>query len=510
MKINAVPTFIKSIPRAGNDALMLIGGLIVVALLLVPYASNGFWFDDAFNSQVYSYLDRIHGGLGEFSFYIFNHWLQHEGRLMLGFFYGYPGFYLFHDLTALRLVQCVSVVINIALYGYVLWLLGASIRFLVVWAIFLVGLFQIHGNGLDPVAGFAFHYQMLGIQLALVLILFVKWVLEKRPKYLYMALGVWLFFMLCYETNFIFIPIAFVIMFLNGDSYRKLPGILLVSVACLYLALTFYLKSHADGGAYAGSAFGLPSKMALAYLKQLTASFPFISYAAVTHTSLAFGALVKEAASSTLAWAVFIFSLIILTTYSSIKSPAKTLRKEAFIISLGMFFLPAVFPAISLRYQSEVGWGIGALPVYYQDFGFAFFAAWAFSFIPSDRIIRFIIPIFISVYLALNVTMNSNIVVILDKFWREPRDVLAAQAKAGLFSQVSDGDVIHLKNVAHYISSNIIFEFSNKRVYIPTEDHNFHPEMPGKFAKNFELFRDPAGAHAYQLIEISGISKPNK
>jgi len=509
MKIKAVPMFIKSIPPSWNDALMLIGGLIVVALLLVPYASNGFWFDDAFNSQIYWYLHRIHGGLGEFSFYILKHWLEHEGRLMLGFFYGYPGFYFFNDLTALRIAQCVTVVMNIALYGYVLRLLGASMRFLVVWAVFLVGLFQIHGNGLDPVAGFAFHYQMLGIQLAIVLILFVKWVLDENPKFLYMALGIWLFFMLCYETNFIFIPIAFVIMFLNGDSYKRLPGILLVSVACLYLALTFYLKSHADGGAYAGSAFGLPSKMALAYLKQLTASFPFISYVAVTHTSLPFGALVKETASSTLAWAVFIFSLMILTTYTSIKSPTQTLKREAFIISLGMFLLPAVFPAISLRYQNEVGWGIGTLPVYYQDFGFAFFAAWTMSFIPHDKATRFIIPVFISLYLALNVTMNANIVGILDKFWREPRDALAVQARTGLFSQVNDGDVIHLKNVAHYITSNIVFEWSNKRVYIPTEDHNFRPETPGKFAKNFELSRSSEGAHTYQLVEIPAISKPN-
>ena len=50
-------------------ALMLTGGLVVVALLLIPYASNGFWFDDALNSQVYFMLQRLHGGLSDFSYH---------------------------------------------------------------------------------------------------------------------------------------------------------------------------------------------------------------------------------------------------------------------------------------------------------------------------------------------------------------------------------------------------------------------------------------------------------
>lgn len=501
----------KSISRTSYDVLMLAGGLIVVALLLAPYASNGFWFDDAFNSQVYYYLQRIHGDLGSFSFHILMHWLQHEGRLMLGFLYGYPAFYFFHDLVALRIAHCVSVVINIALFGYVLWLLGATTRFLVVWAILLVGLFQIHGNGLDPVAGFAFHYQSLGIQLSFVLIFFVKWILDKNPKFLYLALIFWLAAMLCYEANFIFIPIAFAIMFVNGNAYRKLPGILLICAACLYLALTFYLKSRADGGAYAGTAFGLPSKMGMAYLKQLTATFPFISYLVITHTAIPFGTLVKEAVSSTVAWAVFFVSLMIFVNYTSVKSSAHSaLRREAFIISLGMLLLPAVFPAISLRYQNEVGWGAGTLPVYYQDFGLAFFGAWAMSFIPNVGISRLILPVFISLYLALNVTVNFHCVTILDKFWREPRDTFAAQAQAGLFSQVNDGDIVNLVNLSHYMTSNIIFEWTNKRVYVPTDDHSWQTEAPGKFAKNYELSRSPQGSHGYQLVEVPIALEPTK
>ena len=489
-------------------ALMLTGGLVVVALLLIPYASNGFWFDDALNSQVYFMLQRLHGGLSDFSYHVVNAWIQGSGRLMLGFFYDYPFFYYFHDLITLRLAQCISFLINIALYAYMLSLLGATIPFLVVWAIFLVGLFQIHEGGLDPIAGFAFHYQALGIQLTIVLLLFVKWLQNNNSKYLFLSLMLWLLFMLVYEVNFIFIPIAFALMFINGDQYRKLPGILLIFVASLYLAIYFYIKSKAVGS-YAGSEFGLPSKMALTYLRQLTASLPGISYLAITHNNLPFEILIRNAFGSILAWIVFFSSFLVLVAFTSIRSTKQVLSGNAVIVSIGLLLLPAIFPAISLRYQNEVDWGVGTLPVYYQNFGLAYFIGLVSSYIPSQGKVRVIVPLIISLYLAFNVTINSSMVKSIDRVYREPRDAFAIQAQTGLFNNVQDGDIIQVKNVAHYVNANLIFEWTGKRVYVPTDDHSWHTEMPGSNARRFELSRSATVEHSYQLFATHVLKKPN-
>lgn len=490
-------------------ALMLAGGLIVVTLLLIPYASNGFWFDDVSNSQIYFALQRLHVGLGEFSYRVVKAWISGSGRLMLGFFYGYPLFYFFHDLIALRLAHCISILINIALYGYMLALLGATIPFLVVWAIFLVGLFQINGIGLDPIAGFAFHYQALGIQLTIVLILFVKWLQNNNSKYLFLSLMFWLLFMTVYEVNFIFIPIAFALIYINGDQHKKLPGVLLVVFTSLYLALYIYIKSLA-AGSYSGSDFGLPSKMALAYLKQLTASLPGISYWAITQNNVPFVSLIRSTIGSILAWATFISSFLVLVAFTSIRSTKRVLRSDAFIISLGLLLLPAIFPAISLRYQNEVAWGAGTLPVYYQNFGLAFFIALAMSYIPSQGKIRFIVPALISLYLAFNLTINSSMVESIDKGMREPRDAFAIQAQSGLFNNVQDGDIIQVKNVAHYINANLIFEWTGKRVYVPTDDHSWYPEKPGNHASTFRLSRSATTEHNYQLFSSLEEKSPNE
>lgn len=495
--------------RFRSDATTIIIGFIVVCLILVPYTSNGYWFDDALNSQVYYAIQRWQGDSFEllnFSFLVIKHWLLHEGRPMFAFLFGYTGFYFFHDLPTLRIAQCTSVLINIALFGYILWLLGASLRFLTVWAIFLVGLFQIHGVGLDPVAGFAFHYQILGIQLAVVLIIFIKWVLHNNIRNLYLALALWLLFMSCYEANFIFIPIAFLVMVIHGNQYRKFPGVLLILSAIIYLAVIYYLRTHAQGGAYEGSALGTPEKIWPAYLKQLTSSFPFISYLTVTHGTLPVDALFKEAIGSALAWAVFLLSLLIFAPPRPQPSTTGNIRKEAFVISLGMFFLPAVFPAISMRYQNEVGWGIGTLPVYYQVFGLAFVLAWAMSFIPNRWPSRSTAAILISLYLALNVTVNVSMVREIDIFWRLPRELLIDQGQSGLFSHVQDGDIIHLKNVPHYVNANLIYESSGKRVFIPTEDHSWHPETPRNFATDFDLSRRTDGS--YQITQHQNSQSP--
>lgn len=482
-----------------SDALLLAGSLLVISLLMVPYVSNGYWYDDALNSQIHAFLHRVDGSLGDFSYRVVMHWLQQEGRLMLGFFYGYAGFYFFNNLEALRLVHGLLIVANIALYGYMLRLLGARNSFVAIWAILLVGLFQIHGRGLDPVAGFAFHYPLLGIQLSITLILFVKWVEQKNLHYLHMSLSIWLLSMLCYEANFIFIPIAFAVMYISDSRNKRYPWLLLVGAMSLYLGLAFYLKSQAVGGTYAGTSFGEVSKMLPAYFKQLSATFPLASYLAATHQSLPIGALFNEMINSALAWAVFISSLIIIKASISTNATKQVIRREAILISVGMLLLPAVFPAISLRYQNEVGWGVGTLPVYYQYFGLAFLLAWAVSGIPKGKAFQTVVPVIISCYLALNVTMNTSMANSVDAFWREPRETLIVQAQTGLFDQVREGDIVHTVNVAHYINANLIYEGSGKRVYVPTDDHAWYPEAPGAAAKSFELSRNEAGK--YEVVQ---------
>lgn len=335
--------------------LIVLLATVLVVLLVSPYASNGFWWDDMSNSQVYFMLQRMHGELFEFTWRVVQSWLFGSGRLMFSFFYAYPLFYFFNELVFLKIAHCIVFLINIYLYGYMLWLLGARLRQIIIWAIFLVGLFQINGVELDPLAGFSFHYPLLGIELTLVLILFIKWLQTNKLSLLIISLILWLVIMTAYEINIIFIPIAFMLMVINGDQYKKYPAFLLIFVTCAYLALNFYVRSHATG-TYMGSEFGLVSKMGSAYLKQVTASLPGISYLAITHKILPIETLIKLAVSSGLAWCIFVSSLVVLTFLTK-RNYACLVKKDVFIISACMCLLPAVFPAISLRYQSEITWG---------------------------------------------------------------------------------------------------------------------------------------------------------
>ncbi len=473
---------------------------ILIVLLVSPYAINGFWWDDMLNSQIFFMLQRVHGELFEFTWRVVKVWLLGAGRLMFNFFYAYPLFYFFNELIFLKLAHCIAFLINISLYGYMLWILGATLRLLIIWAIFLVGLFQINGVELDPLAGFCFHYPMLGIQLTLVLILFIKWLQTNKLSLLIISLILWLLIMTAYEINIIFIPIAFMLMVINGDQYKKYPAFLLIFFTCAYLALNFYIRSHATG-TYPGSEFGLVSKMGSAYLKQVTASLPGISYLAITHKVLPIKILIKQAIDSGLAWCVFVTSLVVLTFLTK-RNFCVFGKKDVVVISVCMVLLPAVFPAISLRYQSEVIWGGGTLPVYYQNFGLAFFAAWLFLKINTYKV-RLIVSLLISGYLALNVTMNYKMVEDADLILREPRESFITQAKAGLLDEVLDGDIIYFKNLSHDVNSDLIFEATGKRVYDPKGNHTWYPESSGINPKTFVLLRKTDGLRNYSIEKIT-------
>jgi hypothetical protein len=238
---------------------------------------------------------------------------------------------------------------------------------------------------------------------------------------------------------------------------------------------------------------------------------PGISYLAITHDNFPLGLVIKSAIGSVVAWIVFIVSFFIFLSYSSIRFTKNVLMYDGVVISLGLLLLPVIFPAISARYQNEVRWGAGTLPVYYQNFGLAYFIAWALTYTPCQGKIRFIIPLIMSLYLSLNVTVNSKMVKSIDMAYREPRDAFVIQAQSGLFNNVQDGDIIQVKNVAHYINENLIFEWTGKRVYVPTSDHTMYKEVPDINAKRFDLSRSSSTVeHSYEIYPSLVLKDPNE
>ena len=490
------PLWISRIAKSRYFAISIT--ILLICLILSPYAMNGFWGDDALNSQVSFGLKRVQGHLWNFSFSVFWYWLTVEGRLMAGFLHGYPLFYLFSDLQSLRLAQCVTVVLNIGLFSYILFYLGFKRNIILMWAILFVGLFQI-SDPLDPIAAFAFHYQILAIQLFLPLILLLKWSRDRKRKYLIFAMILWFWSMMYYEINVIFLFIAAAFVLKNSQERRAtLQNLFIVAVPVFaYGILNYYFRSHAANASYQGSNFGQANLFLSAYLKQLSSSFPLSYYLAQGNKTTGLLDLLNIGLHSKLAWAIFVLGAIVsYKTTNVIKDELSSVKAkfEISVISIAMLLLSPILPAISSRYQLEVGWGHGTLPVYYQYFGASLFLLWILSRITlHSRMDRMTLSLAIGLYLSLNTIVNMQSVIHLDaEYYRGPRELFISQAHEGLFQGVKDGDIVEISGTPHYVNANLIFEGCGKNVFVPTGDHYWLPEAPSPNAQRFFLSRNPS------------------
>ncbi len=470
--------------------------IVLIALLLLPFTTNGIWFDDALNSQIFYYLKKEEIGLFDFSFSIFHLWLD-SGRLMFGYFIGYPLFYLFHEPIALRLAHIFCTLLNLALWGILLKSYGMSRRQIYLWILFVVALFQVQPAG-DPVGGFAFHYQILGLLLGISLFWLSKYFLTTRRIYLYSSLGAWFFSMLLYEVNIIFIPMAICLMYVahkNGFKHYLFGDIgFLFSGLFIYIAIYFLIKYMAITPAYDGASLNISSSSLNAYIKQIFNTLPLTFWIFSDFNTNSFLMILKNY-FSVINILVIVLSVYILHAMS---------RREnlKFNYSLGviftcMLFLPALIPSISLRYQNQINWGWPALTIYYQIFGLAYLFVLIFEYLSKYKYFNINI-IIISFYISFNFSVNYSTAAIMDISYKIPRDSFIDFINANI-SDFNDGDAILFSpEVPTYITTTLIFSQTNKYLYEIASPGRVKPsrETP-KGVKKFEIFRD--GVDKYRM-----------
>ena len=479
------------------------GFALLFAIVLFPYAKNGFWADDALNSQVWGLVNRSNTNVWEFSYRVSRAWLFDYGRVLLGWPAVYGFFYVLRDELSVRLADMALFLGHVGITAFLLRRIGISWRTLGLFALTLIALLQIRDPG-DPLAAFAGLSQSLGILLMLSLFLIHKWHETKTVWWLVASSLLATLSMTCYEINAIYVPIAIVIV-VASRPHKVLRDIAIVIVPfAIFMAVNMFLK-HIALTPYDGSKIGSLSAAPVTFAKQLFATLPGSSYALLGRHELPLLNLFKAAATSQLAWSVMILwsaLAIIVFRRKTIEQPG--LRVAVFAAWMLLLIPPAMI-SISGKYQSSLIWGTGHVPVYYQCFGLAFLVAAAVERLSTGlktKLATLFVP-FIGIYVALAWTMNMHQSAVWDSALREPRDSLVSALHHGLFDGVRDGDVVQIEGQPMFINGNLIYQEIGKNVSIPNEAviAPWFESLPRQDAKFYRLFRDPASDNSWKVVE---------
>jgi hypothetical protein len=474
---------------------------ILVVIILLPYSKNGFWADDALNSQIWGLINRFDSNIIEFSSRVIHSWLIEYGRILLPWPVIYSFFYIFKSELSVRLTDMAMFMGHASLTILLLRRIGISWRTVGFFILFLLALLQIR-NSADPLAAFAGFSQGVGILLTLSLLMLHKWHQTNHIIWLIASSLTAALSMTFYEINSVYVPIAIGIILSSTHSRKFRDTVIIVAPFSIFISANFYVK-HIALSPYAGSEIGNLSSVPATFIKQLFATLPGSFYLSAGKNELPPSELFNATFTSQLAWAAMILwsaIAIIVLRRKPTKQPVMLLP----IFAAGMLLIvPPMLISISAKYQSGLIWGYAHIPVYYQCFGLAFLLAAAVDQFSRGALVRWAIACapLVGLGVALNWTMNMHQSAVWDTVLREPRDSLVSAMQNGIFDGVRDGDVVRIDGQPIYINGNLIYQTIEKNFSIPNEAaiSGWFESPPRADAKVYRLTRDPATNNQWRV-----------
>ena len=290
--------------------------------------------------------------------------------------YRVPVFY-YLDRFAYKATMILAIMVNILLLGYFIRVVSNS-RWLALISMLLPPIFlQIRANYHDPILSYHFVMQFLVSFTLLSLVLFIKYLTNRNYVPFLASLFLYFISLLIYEVAYTFWILYFLtaVTLLGRSKIRfairsSSPFAILAGIN---IAITLILRSW-FGTPYEGTQLNVSfTAWFITFLKQMYAGIP-LSCSISSYKMERIVLYIKDCGFTDTVvlccfWAIlwyFISSQYVEElTIGEDKGPNK---KWAFT-GLALWVLPAPLIALSIKYQGELKWGYGYLPVYISYFG---------------------------------------------------------------------------------------------------------------------------------------------
>lgn len=397
---NVLDTKTQSRDRARKRAsclLLYAAAMVLAAAVLSPVARTSFYGDDTWNSAQYSKsaLQVQGGSLGESMWEFQSSWIT-AGRFFPGTSYMGPLFYVVdgHPLR-LKLFVLSVVLLSLGLLGYLAVKLSGSAT-VGVWAILLAPLMLQFRVGSDPILVYEGLLPLIACLVLGSLIAMAAYLNTGKRSYLALSLVAYGIAVLTYEITLPLFLLHFLLIWLYPKRHPVLKSVRLswpfaalsVMQAAIAMGLRFYFgkaigmserayqqistsASQVEASALVIRLAPLPALILLA--KQVVAALP------LTYWVLQLKSEVSQTAVRSLdgaSVALFVGYLLIvlwaaLQTNTEHEGERAPRTAPLVAVGLGLLVLPNVLIAFSPKYQHDVTWGGGYIPVYLSCLGLA-------------------------------------------------------------------------------------------------------------------------------------------
>jgi len=431
--------------RNARSALML----AVFGWAIWPVTQSALHGDDIPNSMRSAALSYTNQSQWQYISSSIAQWVRNEGRLFpVSAIENVLLFSTVHSITMYKFIQWLVLLCLVVLMGWFVRIVVGSKSALPVVAFGLLAALQTR-NWYDPTFGFGLLLQSVALKVFLSAIL-LHFSINGRRRLLWGSLSVivWAAGLLQYEVVITLLPILAIVAFLPAKRapIRRLLAVLPHFVTSAVVLFVSLLLRHGKVVAPAYTTNTEFHQVFPTYIRQLSASVPLSAHIwDITPRSVI-------GATSVVTFSIFTVLAVValVATRDELSDDPLRRRKIAglFLIGLNLVLGPSIPTSLSIRWQSELSWGLGYLPVFLQYLGVALVIASALLWLGSAVVRNLSRRCLLAGTLALcTVSATANRTLLAENVStqepaRRSREFYEDSVRLGFLDGVPDGSII--------------------------------------------------------------------
>lgn len=444
-----------------QDQLILLG--FVLLIFVLPVLKSGFYWDDAyFSSQIpamkFDGISVWKRTLDEMLLY------AGRGRINPFATFQFLTFYFLQSETAYK-----TFLVLLSAFDCVLFyqFIGRFWRRSLPGAVMLLMMplcvqFRIYH---DPMTGYYGLMQMMFAELMISLIWLLKYLDSGRKRCLAGSLVFFLIGLMSYE---LFYPMILLFLLIIFERRKSLAATIRSSVPYLLaegllMGLTFVLRRQyaQTGTIYQGTVFAMnPGKILATWFNQISAAFPF-TYRLADNDATIHHRLIQAKEIFALPPLQFlqgirwedllavILALVLLISWRKRMQAEDQPRKIHWLFGVILLAASGLVIALSEKYQFQIAFGIGYIPIWFGYFGAAYLLGCAFCWLAAkmnQRVGMALLLAIFTVTFLFNQQTNRRVVSLLNEILLYPRETGEAALKAGILAQTGDEQSLVITN----------------------------------------------------------------
>lgn len=463
---------IKKIKEDCSIAYVLVTCILFITLILMPVLFTGYAFDDSHDTLIKGFLIEANDNIIHFNFVQILGWFSGLGRFIPLQFYFFPYFDLIYNLYLYKITIIALIIIDICLFCYLIYLI-TGLKSLSVLPILLIPAFFQMRLYHDPLSGAHFLMPLIFLEIILSIIFLVFHLKTEKMRHLVLSVLLFGISIVTYEIVYPFVILYLLIIIAHSyeNEIRKFKIAILSFISMPFLTLLIphmlqirfgLLKSGYQDPNYRPNIDMFAAFTA--FIKQTIAAFP-LSYYILDPNQI-----FRETTINVSAFIAVSIILITLLWFSISKNIPKLItcdqkniehsinNVKLILLSIGISFLlfPSILIALSVKYQNELIFGIGYIPVFFSYFGIVLLIV-LFICILYDKnknhnikhVIK-IINIISLIFLLLTIfTYYNNWITIRESNdeWLYPRNLIEDGINNGLLDIVPKDSIFIIDNV---------------------------------------------------------------